>query len=66
MTAKKSGLGKGLGKGLDSLIPIGDTISTKKPIVCLFYKRLVFLLSYDVSTSIPSNASNTSIYSSLQ
>ena len=30
MTAKKSGLGKGLGKGLDSLIPIGDTISTKK------------------------------------
>ncbi len=28
MTAKRSGLGKGLGKGLDSLIP--DNRSTKK------------------------------------
>lgn len=30
MALKKGGLGKGLGKGLDSLIPIGDTFSVKK------------------------------------
>ena len=32
MAAKKAGLGKGLGKGLDSLIPSGkeNTSSTKK------------------------------------
>ena len=30
MAVKKGGLGKGLGKGLDSLIPIGDMVSSKK------------------------------------
>lgn len=30
MAVKKGGLGKGLGKGLDSLIPIGDTFSLNK------------------------------------